>query len=155
MLMNRQAGIAVEHGCGMIVRQNQFQGNGHGVLLWTKPHEPFLRAFPDLATSHDWTVENNTFTRNGVGVRIAADQDHGIRPVDPLPTPEQRCRPRDHRVLRNEFRDNRVAVELVCCDRAIVQHNTFSANVEGNIRDVDSRDGAYRPNLGLGGAYVC
>jgi parallel beta-helix repeat protein len=33
---NRQAGIATENGIHFKVSGNTFQGNGHGVLLWSK-----------------------------------------------------------------------------------------------------------------------
>ena len=76
---NRQAGIAVENGHGFSVRGNRFRGNGHGLLIWTRPAPPLTALFSAHETSHRWTVEGNVFKGNGTGVRIAADQDHGVR----------------------------------------------------------------------------
>ena len=155
VLMNRQAGIACEHGRGMVVRRNQFHGNGHGILLWTHRHEQFQAAFPDQAVSRDWLIEHNTFVRNTVGLRIAADEEHGLRKADPPSSPERRLRPVDHVLQHNQFQDNRIAIELSNCDRTRIVDNTFSGNVEANIRESDCRDTISKPNLGLGGAYVC
>src|SRR5439155_15387079 len=92
LLMNRQAGIAVENGHGFTVRGNTLQGNGHGVLLWSKHVDRFAELYPEKLTSYNWRIEENTFTRNGKGIRIAANQDHGIRelPADAVPTPRPR-----------------------------------------------------------------
>ncbi|MCK6484412.1 MAG: right-handed parallel beta-helix repeat-containing protein [Phycisphaerae bacterium] len=154
MVSNRTAGIAVEHGRGMTLRRNHFHGNAHGVLLWTKRVPELLAVFPEAELSRDWTIEENTFVRNGTGVRIAADQDHGIRPVEPA-TPEMlQLRPVDHRIRRNVFNDHRVAIELVRCDRTTLIDNTFTGSVEANLRETDCRETVARPNLGLAGAYI-
>ncbi|MFN3652967.1 MAG: nitrous oxide reductase family maturation protein NosD [Armatimonadota bacterium] len=154
MIMNRQAGIAVENGHGFRVTGNRFQGNGHGILLWTHYVEKFAGLFPESMTSYDWTIEENTFTRNGKGIRIAADQDHGIRPL-----PEERCgreetRPRGHTLRKNDIQDNRVGIELFRADGTVVEQNLLNANVEANLRQDDARDTLARNNLGSGGGYL-
>ena len=154
LVMNRQAGIAVENGHGFQVRDNTFQANGHGVLIWTKHVEQFAELYPDNRTSYDWTLEGNTFTRNGKGVRIAADQDHGIRsmPAELCGRPE--LRPRDHVLRGNDLQDNRVGIDLAGADRTMVEGNILNRNVEANLRQDDCRDTFARNNLGSAGGYL-
>jgi parallel beta-helix repeat protein len=109
---NRQAGIGVENGVGFTVRHNQFERNAHGILLWSKYVAAFAGAVPENDTSRDWLIEHNSFTQNNLAIRIAADQDHGTRPLPPT-TP--RCPPpRNHVLHGNMFRDN--YVDLDSCD---------------------------------------
>jgi parallel beta-helix repeat protein len=137
MVMNRQAGIAVENGHGFTVRGNTFQGNGHGILVWTKHVPRFAELFPESRTSYDWTIEGNVLTRNGTGIRIAADQDHGIRPLLPEPgadLPGEATRPRDHVLRKNDIQDNRIGIELLNTDRTLIEENLLNGNVEANLR---------------------
>ncbi len=133
MIGNRQAGIAVENGFSFDVRNNTFQDNAHGVLLWSKHIPAFAKVVPDNNTSYDWTIEDNTFTGNRTAIRVAADQDHGIRPLDPSgrwgqPAP----RPHDHVILRNAIKDGVIGVELVDAEGTTLTENQF----HGNVRDV-------------------
>lgn len=97
---NRRAGIAVENGVGMTVRDNDFQRNRYGILLWSKYVERFTHAVPDNDTSRDWTIRNNKFTDERVAVRIAADQDHGVRPNQS----HHHCPPpHNHTITDNSF----------------------------------------------------
>jgi parallel beta-helix repeat protein len=154
MVHNRQAGIAVGNGHGMIVRGNEFHSNLHGVLIWTTPAESVRKIFPDAMTSHHWTIEKNTFIRNGKGVRIAKDQDHGVRPLpkDQQGTDEQR--PRDMVIKDNSFEDNRIGIELVQTDNTTIEGNTMNHNVEANIRLDDAAASVSRNNLGTAGPYL-
>lgn len=154
MVHNRQAGIAVENGHGFVVKGNSFHSNAHGMLLWTKQADAFAESYPESVTSFDWMVEDNTFVRNGKGIRIAADQDHGIRPMpeDQRGRPEQR--PHDHVIRRNQFQDNRIGVELVQADKTSIEGNTMNQNVEANIREDDAGDTTVRNNLGSVGGYL-
>ncbi|MCB9136070.1 MAG: right-handed parallel beta-helix repeat-containing protein [Anaerolineales bacterium] len=107
---NRQAGIAVENGIEMHVHGNDFKENGHGILLWSKRIPEFDAPVPKNDTSRDWLIEHNTFTSNRKAIRIAADQDHGLRPY----TPHGTCPPlRNHVFRENIFTDNVVDVELI------------------------------------------
>lgn len=156
MVMNRQAGIAVENGHGMVVRGNTFQANGHGILIWTRQVESFAQAFPESRTSYDWTIENNTFTRNGKGVRIAADQDHGIRAL-PAGAPGvggAETRPRDHILRGNDIQDNRVGIELVRADRTTIEGNILRGNVEANLRQDDTEGTLAQNHPGAVGGYL-
>jgi parallel beta-helix repeat protein len=154
MLLNRQAGIAVENGHGMQVRGCTFQGNGHGILLWTKYVEAFAATFPDCRTSSDWQIEENVFTRNGKGIRIATDQDHGIRPMPPETCGRPELRARDHRLRRNDIQDNRIGIELFQTDHTEISGNLLARNVEANVRQDDARETLMRNNPGSAGAYL-
>lgn len=122
---SRRAGVAVENGVGCVVRDNELADGAYGVLLWSKYVQPFALALPANDTSRDWLIEGNRFARNGVAVRIAADQDHGVRPLGPgVP----RCpRPRAHTLRANSFRENRLDIELVGADDPTLDANSFEA----------------------------
>lgn len=154
MVMNRQAGIAVENGARFTVRGNQFQRNGAGVLLWSKFAEPWFEKFPGNRTCHHWLIEKNTFTRNDTGVAILADKDHGIRPMPPEACGRAETRPHDNVVRGNDIQDNRVGIDLYRTDRTTVEGNILNRNVECNIRRDDDGEALIRNNLGAAGAYL-
>lgn len=108
---NRQAGIGVENGVGCTVRGNRFEHNGHGVLLWSKHVAAFAAAVPENDTSRDWLIEQNHFAHNTIAIRVAADQDHGIRDL-PASTPRSPA-PRNHTIRANHIAQGQIAVELV------------------------------------------
>jgi parallel beta-helix repeat protein len=149
MLTNRQAGIAVENGHEFTVRGNTFQDNGHGILLWSKHVPRFAELYPESLTSRDWQIEQNVFTRNGKGIRIAADQDHGIRPLPP-DVPRTPC-PHGHVIRRNEIQDNRVGIELAGVDGTVIEGNLLSGNVEADLVQEDAGGATSRNNLGSAG----
>lgn len=154
MVMNRQAGIAVENGVGFQVRGNQFQRNGAGILLWSKHEDTWLDALPERQTVYGWLIERNTLTRNGTGIYIAADRDHGIRPMPPelCGRPEQR--PHDNTIRGNDIQDNRIGIELVRADRTHIEDNIINRNVECNVRQDDAAETLLRNNLGSAGGYL-
>lgn len=154
MVMNRQAGIATEHGHGFLVRGNQFQANGHGILLWSSPIAQLAEWFPESPTSYDWRIVDNVFTRNGKGVRIAADQDHGIRGIPEDRAGRDDARPHDHVLTGNDIQDNRVGIDLHRADRTVIEGNLLNRNVEANLRQEDCTDTVFRNNLGAAGAYL-
>lgn len=130
MIGNHQAGIAVENGFGFQVQENTFQENGHGVLLWSKHIPGFARAVPENDTSYAWLIENNTFTGDRKAIRIAADQDHGIRPLAPsgewgTPAPP----PHDHTIRENKIQQCRIGIELVGVKNSYLEGNIFADNV--------------------------
>lgn len=151
MLFNRQAGIAVENGIGFQVRGNQFQSNGHGILLWSRHVAEFEKAYPDRDTSRDWLIEENSFTRNRIGIRIAADQDHGIRNLDSSTAQKD---PHSHVIRGNGIQDNNIGIELVRAHRNTIAGNTLNANCEANLRIQDSEDNEIANNIGSRGAYL-
>lgn len=134
----RQAGIATEMGFNFQVRRNTFRENEHGILLWSKHIPEFIGPYPHNDNSYEWTIEQNTFIHNGKGVRIAANQDHGIRPfkVPEGQDPTRFCRPYGHILRGNTFQDNRAAIEALYTDRTIQQDNLFEGNVESDFIEV-------------------
>jgi parallel beta-helix repeat protein len=146
---NRQAGIAAENARGMIVRGNNFQFNTHGILLWTRLAKMFKESHPDAYASYNWTIEENTFTRNDKAICIAADKDHGIRPAPPEDCGNPESRPHDHFIRKNDIHDNRIGIELVNADNTVIEHNTINMNVEANIRQDDCGETPMKDNLGL------
>lgn len=149
MVHNRQAGIAVENGMNFTVRGNTFQSCGHGVLLWTRAWRGAGEA-NENATG--WLIESNRFLRNGIGIRIAANQDHGIRPLE-----EDEAgiiAPHSHRILRNDIQYNRIGIELVRAKHNVIRENILNANVEANLRLSDAEDNEIANNLGARGAYL-
>jgi len=131
-----QAGIAVENGFNFHISNNRFSDNNHGILLWSKHIPEFLEAVPENDTSHDWVIENNQFVHNNIGVRIAANQDHGIRSyqVPEGEDPQKWCCPRDHHLRRNRFENNRIGIEALDTDRTVSELNIFRGNVETDER---------------------
>lgn len=131
---NRQAGIGTENGFDFDVRGNTFRDNAHGVLLWSKYIPAFAEAVPENDTSYDWRIEGNTFDGNRKAIRIAADQDHGIRPLDPSGRWGQSApRPHDHSVRKNAFTGNVTGIELVDAEATTIEDNQF----RDNVRDIE------------------
>jgi parallel beta-helix repeat protein len=154
VILNRIGGIAVENGHAMTVKGNTFQQNGHGILLWTRFIEEWAESCPEHRTSYDWTIEENKFTRNGTAIRIAADQDHGIRNLPEDKRGPEDTRPHDHVIRKNDIQDNRIGIQLVNADKTIVEANILNGNVEANLRQDDARDTRAVNNLGSAGAYL-
>jgi parallel beta-helix repeat protein len=106
---NRQAGIAVENGIGFEVFDNDIQNNNHGILVWTRFYD-FLKTVPDInATSRDWLIERNKLIQNKIAIRIAANQNHGIRTLE---GENSSSPPSNHVIQKNEIRDNMIGIEL-------------------------------------------
>ncbi len=126
---NREAGIAVENGSNFTVRNNCFSENKHGVLLWNHPLESLQSDWPEKDTSKHWLIEQNQFDSNKVGIRIAANQSHGTRPIDKsektLPQPV----PHSHKIINNEFTNQIIAIELVNTHDNQIIDNRFSGSI--------------------------
>lgn len=130
---NRQAGIAVENGHGMTVQRNDIRANGHGILLWSKYVEAFASSVPGNDTSRDWMIAHNQFVENDKGIRIAADQDHGVRPIplERATTP----RPRNHKIIGNIFQRGRIGIELLGVDDTMLSDNRFFDVVTAEVNE--------------------
>ncbi len=129
VVSNRQAGIAVENGVDFKVRGNIFTQNRHGILLWSKHVPEFERSLPENVTSADWTIENNVFSANRIAIRIAADQDHGIRPLplsgeQGLPAPK----PHHHAIRKNSFDGNGTDLDQLDAVDTIFERNDLNLN---------------------------
>lgn len=106
---NCQAGIAVENGVGFKVTGNDIQNNTHGILIWSRFYD-FLKTVPDInATSSNWLIERNRLIQNKKAIRIAANQNHGIRALD---RELSSIPPNNHVIQNNETRDNMIGIEL-------------------------------------------
>ncbi len=106
---NRQAGIAVENGVHFEVLNNDIQSNTHGVLIWSRLYD-FLKTVPGMnATSSNWLIERNKLIQNKKAIRIAANQDHGVRELHGDLSP---ISPSDHIIQNNEIRSNIIGIEL-------------------------------------------
>ncbi len=121
---NRRAGIAVENGVRFQVRANTLAGNNYGILLWSKRVPDFEQAVPENDTSRDWLVEENLLRENRTAVRLAADQDHGIRPLPAsgewgLPAPAPRC----HTFRGNRLEKNIAAFDLTEAGDTVLESN--------------------------------
>jgi len=134
MIGNDQAGIAVENGFDFQVRRNLFQDNQHGILLWSKHIPEFLSAVPENKTSYNWLIEQNEFIHNNRAIRIAANQDHGIRSykVPEGQKPSGWLRPHDHTIRTNQFRDNRIGVEAHYTDQTLLENNSFKDSLQAD-----------------------
>lgn len=154
MLFNRQAGIAGEHAVGFRVRNNDFQSNGHGILLWTKYLRELYDALPGNRIVRDWLIEGNRFFRNGCGIAIRADRDHGIRPTPPADDQPPELRPRSNVIRGNDLQDNRVGVHIYRADRTVIEKNKINQNVEADLRLEDDGETELGHNLGLRGGYL-
>jgi parallel beta-helix repeat protein len=107
---NHQAGIAVENGIDFKVLNNDIQNNGHGILIWTRSYD-FLKSVPDMnATSRDWLIESNRLIQNKKAIRIAANQDHGVRGLNE--ESQSSIPPNNHIIQNNEIRGNIIGIEL-------------------------------------------
>ena len=154
MLFNRQAGIAVEHGVEFEVRNNDFQSNGFGILLWTNYVREFFDSYANRRTIRNWQIEHNKFYRNGTAVAIMADRDHGLRASFDPNRGRPELRPRDCAIRHNDIQDNRVGIHLDNTDRITIEKNKLSKNVEADLRRDDDRETDLGHNLGRLGAYL-
>lgn len=125
---NRRAGVAVENGYAMTVRDNDFRRNEYGVLLWSKYVAAFARSVPQNDTSHDWLISHNRFRRNGTAVRIAADQDHAVRPMSVGVTAAPLGR---HMISDNQLKDNSADIQAEgISERSVVESDLPLSGIE-------------------------
>ncbi len=129
---NRQAGIAVENGIHFEVSGNDIQNNNHGILIWTRWYE-FLKTVPNMnVTSRDWLIERNKLTQNKKGIRIAANQNHGVRPLD---GEKASVPPNNHIIQNNEIRENNIGIELEQVKDAQTNQNIMNNLVANEIKN--------------------
>jgi parallel beta-helix repeat protein len=127
---NRQAGIAVENGVHFEVSGNDIQNNNHGILIWTRFYE-FLKRVPNMnPTSSDWLIERNKLIQNKKAIRIAANQNHGVRPLD---GEKASILPNNHVIQKNEIRENNIGIELEQVKDTKTNQNTMNNLVADEI----------------------
>lgn len=126
---NRQAGIAVENGVGFKVVGNDIQNNAHGILIWTRFYD-FLKTVPNInVTSSEWMIERNKLMQNKKAIRIAANQNHGIRALD---GEQSSIAPNNHTIQNNEIRGNMIGIELEKAEDTRVDQNILD-NLVANL----------------------
>jgi parallel beta-helix repeat protein len=129
---NRQAGIAVENGINFKVLANDIQNNNHGILIWTRSYD-FLKNVPDInLTSRDWLIERNKLFQNKKAIRIAANQNHGVRRLE---GEQSSIPPKDHVVQNNEIRENMIGIELEKAKDTQVTQNIMD-NLVANLEEI-------------------
>ena len=127
---NRQAGIAVENGVNFKVMNNDIQNNTHGILIWTRSYD-FLKKVPAMnGTSRDWLIEGNRLFQNKKAVRIAANQDHGIRGLNE--ESHSSVPPTNHIIQKNQIRGNIIGIELENAKETQMNQNTLD-NLLANV----------------------
>lgn len=129
---NHQAGIAVENGVSFRVEANDIRNNAHGILIWNRSYD-FLKDVSDInTTSSDWLIERNKLIQNQKAIRIAANQNHGIYPLQggsPAPSPHH------HRIQNNHFRDNLIGIEL----EKVADTKMGANNMKSFLADLDEK----------------
>ena len=128
---NRQAGIAVENGVQFKVQENDIQNNTHGILIWTRSYE-FIKNIPGMnITSSDWLIERNKLMQNRKAIRIAANQDHGVRA---LQHERSSILPRNHSIQNNQIQANILGIELERARDTQIEQNVLD-NLGTNIHE--------------------
>jgi len=127
---NWGAGIAVENGIDFQVQRNALRANACGLLLWSKAVPALARVTPAYDTCRAWQIEENEIVHNRVGLRIAANQDHGMAPY--LREGEAPA-PHTITVTGNQFLDNQAALELQGVKKPRMERNTMRGSVAGDI----------------------
>jgi hypothetical protein len=113
-LATDKAEIAVENGISFLVGSNQFSCNRYGILLWSKYVQIIDACLPENTTSLNFRTENNTFIGNYQAIRIAANQDHSIRPLyDNSDRELAAAKPINYIIRYNKFEENNNAVEEI------------------------------------------
>lgn len=138
IINSRQGGIATENGWNMTVRGNLFKKNTHGILLWSHlMKKEILEQLPPADTSHDWTISENIFERNMKAIRIAARQNHGIKPLEEKDIIEGDARPHSHVIENNTFKENCHEIELENCDATTIENNTSENTIGDRLRETN------------------
>ena len=104
---------------------NDIQNNTHGILVWTRFYD-FLKKVPNInATSKDWLIERNKLIQNKKAIRIAANQNHGVRRLD---REKSSIPPHNHVIQNNEIRGNVIGIEL-----EMVKETQTNRNILDNL----------------------
>jgi parallel beta-helix repeat protein len=129
---NHQAGIAVENGIGFQVIDNDVQNNAHGILIWTRSYD-FLKTVPHMnETSRDWLIERNKLLQNKKAIRIAANQNHGVRRLE---GEQSSVPPNNHVIQNNEIRGNTIGIELEKAAGTQMNQNIMN-NLVANFEEI-------------------
>jgi parallel beta-helix repeat protein len=122
---NRRAGVAIEHGRGNRIRDNQLRENRHGIQLWSGGARPIGEAFPDRRDSADYEIRGNLLERNRVGLYHYTGAEGGAQPGE--------IYGHDYRIEGNRFLDNRIGIRLADARDIAIRENEIRDNVEAGI----------------------
>jgi hypothetical protein len=81
-------------------------------------------------TSSDWLIERNKLIQNKKAIRIAANQNHGVRPLD---GEKASILPNNHVIQKNEIRENNIGIELEQVKDTKTNQNTMNNLVADEI----------------------
>lgn len=112
---SRFVGIAIEHGHNVTIRNNTLRLNDEGIRLWTRGG--VVDYWPGYEVSFNFTIEDNSFERNGVGFAGYTGDERT----------DQDCH--NFHLRGNRFHDNRVGVYFGRVRDCTLDGNTFTANV--------------------------
>lgn len=104
--------------------------------IWFIPGTYLRVILPENETSKFWAIEGHGIHRKYTGIRIAANQDQDILPYKELHKEnlESHLRPHDHEIHQNDISNNRAGIQTAPCDRTVIQDNSFSMNLAGDIK---------------------
>jgi parallel beta-helix repeat protein len=114
----RMVGIAIEHGHGFVIRNNQIQNNREGIRLFTRGG-PTLEHWPEWAVSYDYTIEHNLIEHNRIGFNGYTG------PEIPVDRVSYRLNLRS-----NTFRSNLTGARFHRVRDSQLQNNTFERNLQ-------------------------
>ncbi|MCC7209848.1 MAG: right-handed parallel beta-helix repeat-containing protein, partial [Anaerolineae bacterium] len=115
--LNRFVGIAIEHGHGFVIRNNRILNNGEGIRLFTRGG-PVLQSWPGWEVSYDFSIEDNRLENNNVAFNGYTGAE--IEGIDG----------RGYRIVRNQFRNNRIGARFYRVHESQIEDNVFADNVE-------------------------
>jgi parallel beta-helix repeat protein len=117
---SRWAGIAIEHGHNITIRNNRILRNTEGVRLFTQGGE-VLQYWQGWEVAYDFLLENNQFESNNIGFNGYTDKK--VRNQLGY----------GYTLTGNTFRDNRIGARFEWVENCSVTGNTFAANVESAL----------------------
>ena len=82
-------------------------------------------------TSSDWLIERNKLVQNKKAIRIAANQNHGVRP---LKEELSSILPQNHKIENNEIRENVIGIELEKAEGVQISGNALE-NLLTNVHE--------------------
>ena len=83
-------------------------------------------------TSRDWLIERNKLIQNKKAIRIAANQNHGVRGLDRELSP---LAPSNHIIQNNEIRGNVIGIEVEKVKETQINQNVLD-NLVTNLVDI-------------------
>lgn len=79
-LLRCQVGLAIENSRNGQVHGNQFKGNRHGWVVWSRGY-PWTDKFPHHQTSSHWVFADNQYAHNVTPAAVRANYAHAMYPI--------------------------------------------------------------------------